>query len=52
MVQGKGTFIIDENIGSLFSESMKNQGLEFDAKLINLEKRQADEKIARMLKSM
>ncbi|MBX8938579.1 GntR family transcriptional regulator [Enterococcus gilvus] len=55
--QGKGTFVIDENISFpfaegliSFSESMKNQGLEFDTKLINLEKKKADKEIARLLK--
>ena len=51
--QGKGTFVIDENISFplaegliSFSESMKSQGIDFETELINLEKKKADEKIA------
>ena len=55
--QGKGTFVIDENISFplaegliSFSESMKSQGIDFETELINLEKKKADEKIAEQLK--
>ncbi|AXG37293.1 GntR family transcriptional regulator [Enterococcus gilvus] len=55
--QGKGTFVIDENISFpfaegliSFSESMKSQGIDFETELINLEKKKADEKIAELLK--
>ena len=55
--QGKGPFVIDENISFplaegliSFSESMKSQGIDFETELINLEKKKADEKIAEQLK--
>ena len=50
--QGKGTFVIDENISFplaegliSFSESMKSQGIDFETELINLEKKKADDNI-------
>lgn len=55
--QGKGTFVVDKNISFpfaegliSFSESMKNQNIDFSTTLITSEIRKADEAIASLLK--
>lgn len=54
--QGKGTFVIDENISFpfaegliSFSESMKNQGIEFHTELISMDIKKANKEIATLL---